>query len=87
MHLTVKLLQNKFYRHKNLEIRKDVGECCCKYIVHLLQNSLINKVKQIKSSFYNVVLTQLLLPANIGNNINSQRNFVFIYHNIICDKS
>ena len=54
---------------------------------YLLQTSLSNKVIQIKSYlFYNVLLTQLSFPTNIGNYVNSQSNFSFIYHNIICEK-
>ena len=54
---------------------------------YLLQTSLSNKVIQIKSYlFYNVLLTQLSFPTNIGNYVNSQSNFSFIYHNITCEK-
>ena len=53
---------------------------------YLLQKSLSNRVIQIKVLFYNVLLTQLSLPTNIGIYGNSQSNFSFIYHNIICEK-
>ena len=63
---------------------KNVMAIPCDY---LLQKSLSNKVIQIKSYlFYNVLLTQLSFPTNIGNYVNSQSNFSFIYHNITCEK-
>ena len=56
------------------------------YLTGLL-DSLLNKVIQIKSFFYKVLLTQLSFPTNIGNYINSQSKFVFIQHSIICQKN
>ena len=55
------------------------------YLTGLL-NSLSNKVIQIKSFFYKVLLTQLSFPTNIPIYINSQSKFVFIQHSIICQK-
>ena len=63
---------------------KNVIAIPCDY---LLQKCLSNKVIQIKSYlFYNVLLTQVSFPTNIGNYVNSQSNFSFIYKNITCEK-
>ena len=51
-----------------------------------LLNSLLNKVIQIKTFFYKVLLTQLSFPTNIGNYIHSQSNFVFSQNSTICEK-
>ena len=56
------------------------------FYLTVLLNSLSNKVIEIKSFFYKVLLTQLSFPTNIGNYINSQSKFVFIQHSIICQK-
>ena len=47
-------------------------------------NCLSNKVIQI-SFFYNNLLRELSVAANIGNYINSQTNLSFIHHNFISE--
>ena len=86
MHLTVKLSEKKSYiiraRANLITYRKIFLQL---FFLSGLLNSLSNNIIQIKSFFYNVLLTQLSFPRNIGKPTNLQSHFRFVQHNLICE--
>ena len=69
-----------------MQSRKQAEKYCCKcFRLSCLLNYLLNKVIQIKTFFYNILLRQLLLQTNIENYINSQGSFDLLHHNFISD--
>ena len=72
MHLTVKSSGNVFYVQKSPRKSENLLRTVLGIIFLTgLLNSLSNKVFQIKSFFYKVLLIELSFPTNIGDYINS----------------
>ena len=91
MHLIVKLSENNYYHHKSSWKQENTLKNVLAIVSqHSRLNSLFNKPIK-KSFFYDVFYDIFLLreksfPTYLQYSIIFQSNFLFIQHNIICEK-